>query len=169
MQDPNYIDRYKLVRATLEPGERIELIVEQSRLWPGVPLNSVFKPVVVFLTNERLIIVSRHALGLLRNVTIIPLPAIRTTRLEKGLILASIVLGQFGAASSQSGKDLDGFNYNDATALLHRITKEVHDLNKVSPKKHQLEGMPTVERCYNCGEPLVEGAKYCYHCGVRMF
>ncbi|MDE1850854.1 MAG: PH domain-containing protein [Candidatus Micrarchaeota archaeon] len=169
MPEPNFVNRYvELVRSNLEPEEKIELIVQQSRLWPGVPLNSIFKPVIVFLTNERLIIVSRHWLGLLRNITIVPLTAIRTTRLEKGLILASIVVGQLGAAATAS-RDLDGFNYQDASALLRHITKSVHNIIKTAPKKRAIVGVPQIDRCYNCGEPLVEGSQYCYHCGVRLF
>lgn len=169
MPELNIANRYvDLVKSNLEPEEKIQLIVQQSRLWPGVPLNSIFKPVIVLLTNERLIIVSRHWLGLLRNITIVPLTAIRTTRLEKGLILASVVVGQLGAASTAS-RDLDGFDYRDASALLRHITKSVHSINKAAPKKHAIEGIPQIERCYNCGEPLVEGAQYCYHCGVRLF
>ncbi|MDE1856163.1 MAG: hypothetical protein KGH49_02935 [Candidatus Micrarchaeota archaeon] len=160
-------DRYTdMVHDTLGPGEKITLIVKQSRWWPGVPINSIFKPVIVFLTNERLIIVSRHWLGLLRNVTIVPLTAVRTTRLEKGLILASVVLGQLGPTPG-SENSVDGMTYHDASLLLRHLTREVHTMNRPMPIREPLE--LKADRCYNCGTPIIAGEKYCYHCGARLY
>ena len=119
MATSNIKDRYMdLISSNLDEGEHVDLVVKQTRLWPGVPLNSIFKPVIVFLTNERIIIVSRHNLGLYRNVTIVPLNAIITIRLERGLLLSSIVMGQLGATSGEINI-IDGFTHADARFLLN--------------------------------------------------
>lgn len=158
-----------LVSASLDEGEKIEIIVKQTRLWPGVPLNSVFKPMLIFLTNERIIIVSRHNLGIYRNVTIVPLSAIITIRLERGLLLSSIVMGQLGATSGEQ-KVIDGLSHSDARSLLNHLNQQIHRLNHSSPIINKKPaGMHPGERCYNCGTPIIKGEKYCYHCGVRLF
>ncbi|MDE1870174.1 MAG: PH domain-containing protein [Candidatus Micrarchaeota archaeon] len=171
MAASNIKGRYmELISSNLDEGEHVDLVVKQSRLWPGVPLNSVFKPVLVFLTNERVIIVSRHNLGLYRNVTIVPLSAIITIRLERGLLLSSIVMGQLGATSGEINI-ISGFTHSDARFLLNHLNKQIHRLTHVSllPTKKNSSGLSPGERCYNCGEPILKGAKYCYHCGVRLF
>jgi len=172
MPDQQIPERYlQMIKDNLEPQEKIELMSRQSRWWPAVPFNSIFAPVLVFITNERLIIVSRHWLGLKRNTTIIPLTSLRTTRLEKGLILASVIMGQVGSTHTSEVHQIYGFHFNDARAILVHLTKTVQHLNRAAGAARPLppSTYSKEDKCYNCGTPIIKGEKYCYHCGVRLF
>lgn len=172
----NHNDRYiELVTEMLEREETIELIVKQSRLWPGVPFNSLFQPLLIFVTNERLIIISRHNLGLKRNMTIVPLTTIRSIRLEKGLFLSSVVTAQLGSGMTDdpaSPRSMDGLSHHDARILMRHLTKQIREMTKGAiphPKIESLDqGVKEPAYCPTCGLPVVPNAKFCQNCAERL-
>lgn len=171
VQKSKYLDA---VSRLLEPEEEIELIIKQSRLWPGVPLNSVFLPVVVLVTNERIIILSRHNLGLKRNITIVPLTSLRSIRLEKGLLLSSVITAQMGSGMTDdpsAPRSIDGLTHKDARILMHHLAKQLREITKGAiPRLNQkeLQKAGTISFCPTCGIPVISGSKFCHNCGERL-
>ncbi|MDE1804469.1 MAG: zinc-ribbon domain-containing protein [Candidatus Micrarchaeota archaeon] len=169
------------IRDFLMPGEKIDLIVRQTRWWPGVSPNSIFKPHIIFITNERILIVSRHWLGLLRNVTIIPIGAIRAIRLEKGLILCSIIVSYLGESAEMSAgrpKTLAGFRYKDGKTVIEHLNiklseiakhiEPVLDIQKTRPPPSEGLDRRNEVMCPSCGRRSSKDNEYCPHCGTRL-
>ncbi|MDE1825097.1 MAG: hypothetical protein KGH61_02810 [Candidatus Micrarchaeota archaeon] len=167
MDEERYIS---YIESFLIPKEKVELIVKQTRWWPAVPFNSIFKPIITFITNERVLILSRHDLGLKRNVTIIPLAHVRAIRLQKGLILCSVVIGYMAEIMEEKPGSLDGLTYSSAKAFVeHMSIKLSEEAESVRSRRKPIFKEEEGKKCETCGEINDPAYDYCYHCGARLY
>lgn len=167
-----------LINDLLQPDEQVELVIVQTRYWPMVPANSIFKPKIIYATNRRVIIIARHQLGLVRSYSIFPYKIILTVKPTKGIFLSSIVIGHQGSIPSDEieknePKAVSGLRREDAMRLEHFINAKIVALPHSSLSQEQQDQSDMLKhnkgiRCLNCGTMNEMTSDYCSHCGTRL-
>lgn len=175
MRNYRYI---KLIKHILLGDERVEFIARQSRIWPGVPFNSIAKPKVIFVTNKRLIIVSRPLFGIMHGYNTFPWGLITRITLEHGILFYTIVIAHMGSATPSAlvegeRRELTGIWARDALALQRAVETKLEALEKtpaVQPKRRNgvKDRKGATISCLNCNTPNEVTFNYCYKCGAKL-
>ncbi|MDE1827698.1 MAG: PH domain-containing protein [Candidatus Micrarchaeota archaeon] len=167
-----------LIKNLLQPDEEVELVIVQTRYWPLVSANSIFKPKVIYATNRRVIILARHQLGLVRSYSIFPYRIILAIKPSKGIFLSSIVIGHQGTIPADEieknePKNVSGLRHEDAMRLEHFINAKIVSLPRnplTTDEQNQSETLKHNKglKCLNCGTMNEMTSDYCSHCGTRL-
>ncbi|MDE1850851.1 MAG: PH domain-containing protein [Candidatus Micrarchaeota archaeon] len=167
-----------LIKDLLQPDEEVELVITQTRYWPMVSANSIFKPKIIFATNRRVIIIARHQLGLVRSYSIFPYKIIIAVKPTRGIFLSSIAIGHQGSMPSDDieknePKNVSGLRHEDAMRLEHFINAKIVSLprNPLSAEEQAQSDMLKHSKglkCLNCGTMNETASDYCSHCGTRL-
>ncbi len=179
--DPNDVN---LVKKILWPNESVVGTVRQSRILPG---GSVVVPTSVIVTNERLIIVNREALGIRHDYEVIPYSSIMSVRLEQGVITSSVFIRVQGYDTDKgllkNGKqegEIFGLHGGDARDLSNYINTRLAARADTEEKAEEAEagevdrsgeadsGVGGYIFCSKCGAKNVASAKFCDKCGAKI-
>ena len=118
-----------VVQKLLWAGENIEITARERRIGPG---GSVTTPTSIIVTNKRVIIVNREALGVRKDYEVIPYKDIASVRLESGIIASTVFIRVLGydrdkglLKNGMEEGEIDGLNNADAQAIADSIDKKI--------------------------------------------
>jgi hypothetical protein len=166
----------EVVQKLLWNGENIELTARQRRIGPG---GSVTTPTSIIVTNMRLIVVNREALGIRKDYEVIPYKDIASVRLEKGIIASSVFVRVLGydrdkglLKNGTEEGEIGGLNNTDAQAISDNIEKKISgtyapsEASGISPDIDAKLGAYIF--CSNCGAKDAASAHFCKKCGSKL-
>ncbi len=173
-----------LVKKVLWPNETVVGTVRQSRILPG---GSVVVPTSVIITNERIIIVNREALGIRHDYESIPYSSITSVRLEQGVITSSVFIRVQGYDTDKgllkNGKEegeIYGLHGGDARDLANYLNQRLEAKAEVEERAEESEA-GVADRsgemdskvggfifCSKCGAKNPAGASFCTKCGAKI-
>lgn len=93
---PEETEEINKIRQHLEPNENVSLVARQSRIAPGGALTT---PMIIFVTDRKLVIRNPMLLGARESVQLIPYAEITAIDLEKGVFSSGIRVAAPGLTS----------------------------------------------------------------------
>jgi hypothetical protein len=96
---PEETEEMNKIRQHLEPDEKVSLVARQSRIAPG---GAITTPMIIFVTDRKLIIRNPMLLGARESVQLIPYAEITAIDLEKGVFSSQIKVAAPGLTSEMN-------------------------------------------------------------------
>ncbi len=166
----------ELVQKILWPGEKVELTGRERRAGPG---GSVTSPTSIILTDKRVIIINREAVGIRKDYEVIPYKSIAGVRLEKGIIASTVFIRVLGYEKDRGllkdGREegeIDGLNNRDAKLIADEINRKISGIADSKGSQKDSEdvdsGIGGYIYCSNCGAKDSDTAHFCKNCGAKL-
>lgn len=164
-----------LVKSMLSPGEKVALTVRQRKFGPG---GTLIAPTSVIVTDKRIIIVNRTALGIKKDYENIIYSRVTSVRLEHGIMSSSVFVRVEGydtdkgllAGSGKQEGEIEGLRNDEAKFLVEFINNKITEANTTGEDVHEIE-KPKKDAhifCRKCGAPLELDSKFCSKCGAKV-
>jgi len=96
---PEETEEINKIRQHLEPDEKVLLVARQSRIAPGGALTT---PIIIFVTDRKMLIRNPMLLGARESVQLIPYAEITAIDLEKGVFSCEIKVAAPGLTSQMN-------------------------------------------------------------------
>jgi len=96
---PEETEEMNKIRQHLEPDEKVLLVARQSRIAPG---GAITTPMLIFVTDRKLVIRNPMLLGARESVQLIPYAEITAIDLEKGMFSCEIRVAAPGLTSEMN-------------------------------------------------------------------
>lgn len=162
-----------LVKSMLIPGETIAMTVRQRKFMPG---GSVITPTSVVVTDRRLIIVNRAAMGIRKDFESIAYNRITSVRIEHGLVSSTVFVrvegydtdrGLLNGSGKQEG-EIDTLKNKEARELADYINARIAEQETDEDRQGGSSSQAPSKFCEKCGARLDPGAKFCGSCGAKV-